>query len=87
MVSKYAEPYHPTSLTELNSDVMAGVAMATIDRSWLRISAAVLHTDPMASSAAQSYAQVRTNPAQMHDSMRPAVTVYSLQPSRYGDDN
>lgn len=33
MVSRYADPYQPTSFTELNSDVIAGVAIATMDRS------------------------------------------------------
>jgi len=33
LVSRYALPYQPMSLTELNSLVMAGIAVATISRS------------------------------------------------------
>ena len=45
MVRRYAEPYQPTSFTELNSDVIAGVATAMIDRSWIRMSIVALHND------------------------------------------
>jgi hypothetical protein len=68
MVRRYAEPYQPTSLIELNSDVIAGVATAMMDRSWFDLLTVALQIRCHHASLS-----LRTRPEQMHDSISPVA--------------